>query len=103
MLFFSFSFCQVQYPCALVRWFEPVNDEPCPNTRMWIFKPELDRNGKRLTTIIHLESVLRAAHLIGVCNDKFIPREFKHTDLLDSFQAFFINKFSDHHANELAF
>ncbi|KAF8874025.1 hypothetical protein BD779DRAFT_1613609 [Infundibulicybe gibba] len=109
MLFFLFSFHQHrysiirQYPCALVRWFEPVDDEPCPDTGMWIFKPELGRNGKRLTTIIHLESVLHAAHLIGVCDDKFIPHEFKYTDSLDSFQAFFVNKFSDHHANELAF
>jgi hypothetical protein len=35
-LFFSFKFCSLNYPCALVHWFVYVGDEPDEDTGMWV-------------------------------------------------------------------
>lgn len=36
VLFFSFVYNHVLYPCALVQWFSTVGDGPCPDTGMWM-------------------------------------------------------------------
>jgi hypothetical protein len=59
--------------------------------------------GERRMDIIHIDTILRAAHLIGIYADSFLPRHFKYSDTLDRFNAFYINKYADHHANEKAF
>ncbi|KAF8876080.1 hypothetical protein BD779DRAFT_1804434 [Infundibulicybe gibba] len=102
-LFCSFDFRGIKYPCALVRWFMPVDGERCADTGMWIVKPKKDANGRREMSLVHLDRVMRGAHLIAVYGDEFIPTQFLHTDSLEAFQAFYISKFSDHHVNEFAF
>jgi len=58
-LFFSFSYEGVQYPCALVHWFSREGDSPDNTTGMWIVEPDtLDDDGKTLTSIIHLNTIL---------------------------------------------
>ena len=52
--------------------------------------------------VIHLNSVLRAAHLIGAAGERPIPK-IRFTDSLDAFHSFYINKYADHHAHEIAF
>ena len=47
--------------------------------------------------------ILRGAHLIPVYGSSFIPLQFCHYWSLDAFTAFFVNKYADHHANEVAF
>lgn len=103
VLFFSFSYRNTFYPCALVRWFTTIGTEPCKKTNMWMVEPELDENGQHLVSVIHLDCIMRPAHLIGVYGDDVLPRNFKHTDSLSAFAAFYVNKFSDYHAFELAF
>ncbi|KAJ6536534.1 hypothetical protein DFH09DRAFT_931318 [Mycena vulgaris] len=53
--------------------------------------------------IIHIDTILRGAHLIGIYGDSFLPRHFKYSDTLDRFKAFYINKYADHHAHEITF
>jgi hypothetical protein len=91
------------YPCALVTWFSVIGDEPCPDTGMWHVKPDFDENGKRTTSVIHLDSILRGAHLIGIAGEEFIPYWLKNTDSLEAFAAFYVNKFVDYHAHETIF
>ncbi|ETW83142.1 hypothetical protein HETIRDRAFT_417135 [Heterobasidion irregulare TC 32-1] len=91
VIFFSFKHQQITYPCALVEWFVPVGDKPCSNTGMWIVEPQIGLGGGRITSVIHVDSILRGAHLIDF------------TDTLDAFAAYYVNKFIDHHANEIAF
>ncbi|KAJ7724780.1 hypothetical protein B0H16DRAFT_289198 [Mycena metata] len=91
------------YPCALVTWFSPIGDAPCPDVGMWMVEPDLDREGKRETSLIHLDAILRAAHLVPIYGDHPVPRHFKHTRSLDLFAAFYINKYADHHSHEIAF
>ena len=102
-LLFSFSYGGEEYLCALVEWFKKVSQSPNEQTGMWVVKLEEDRQGKRLTTIVHLDTILRGAHLIPVYGSSFIPLQFCHYWSLDAFTAFFVNKYADHHANKVAF
>ena len=103
LLFLSFNSCHTPYPCALVQWFVTVGDAPCSDTGMWIVKPELEDDGTQVTSIIHVDSIIQGAHLIGVYGDKFFPCDFSHFDSLSAFQAYYVNKFIDYHAYEIAF
>ncbi|KAI0669172.1 hypothetical protein C8Q78DRAFT_1070790 [Trametes maxima] len=103
-LFFSFSFQGVVYPCALVSWFSAVGDEPDRDTGMWVVTPDLDPERRPFMDIIHLDSIVRGAHLIGVVSEgSFLPYEVGPAHSLDIFQKFFVNKYIDHHAHEIAF
>ncbi|KAG1837870.1 hypothetical protein C8R48DRAFT_622582, partial [Suillus tomentosus] len=104
ILFFSITYRGQLYPCALVRWFAPIGNEPCKSTGMWMVEPELDDDsGERLVSVIHLDSIMHAAHLIGVYGSQDIPHHLKHTDSLVAFSAYYVNKFSDYHAYEIAY
>ncbi|KAJ6632009.1 hypothetical protein B0H10DRAFT_2159558 [Mycena sp. CBHHK59/15] len=76
---------------------------PCPDVGMWMVEPDVDNRGQRVMDIIHIDTILRAAHLIGIYGHHSVPRHFKYSDSLDSFKAFYINKYADHHAHEIAF
>ncbi|KAJ6545799.1 hypothetical protein B0H10DRAFT_2385897 [Mycena sp. CBHHK59/15] len=103
LLFMSFKHHGGTYPCALVTWFSPIGDEPCPDVGMWMVEPDVDNRGQRVMDVIHIDTILRAAHLIGIYGHHSVPRHFKYSDSLDSFKAFYINKYADHHAHEIAF
>jgi hypothetical protein len=78
--------------------------EPCPETGMWIMTPDLNREKQRFLAVVHLDCILRGAHLIGVAGKEFMPvRDFDFSDSLDAFNAFYVNKYADHHAHEIAF
>ncbi|KIK76558.1 hypothetical protein PAXRUDRAFT_169549 [Paxillus rubicundulus Ve08.2h10] len=66
-------------------------------------EPEFDENGNHLVTVIHLDSSLCPAHLIGIYGAEFIPYDLKYTDPLSAFSALYVNKFSDYHAHQLVF
>jgi hypothetical protein len=102
-LFFSFAYRNVTYPCALVEWFVPVSDEPDPTNKMWVIQPELDGNGARSMSIIHIDSVVRAAHLIPCYGEEFLPSRFQFTDSLDAFYSYYVNKYIDHSAYAMLF
>ncbi|KAH9886281.1 hypothetical protein C8Q73DRAFT_658720 [Cubamyces lactineus] len=103
-LLFSFKTAAgILYSCALVSWFVPSRDTPCDETGMWIVEPQLDLHGLPVMSVISLDCVLRAAHLIGVAGTGPIPPTLRHTDSLDAFNAFYVNKYADHHAHEIAF
>ncbi|KAF8528622.1 hypothetical protein JB92DRAFT_3081421 [Gautieria morchelliformis] len=79
-LFFSFSHDGVQYPCALVHWFSRL-----------------------VTSIVHLDTIVRAAHLLPVFGHEYVSRTLSFSDTLDEFTSFYVNKYADHHAFEIAF
>ena len=104
-LFFSFKHDGVYYPCALIHWFSTVGEAPDEETMMWIVEPDYTAGKKPLLEIIHLDTILRGAHLIGVADTNYLPSQPKIDCLmaLDSFKSFYVNKFADHHAHEIAF
>jgi hypothetical protein len=102
-LFFSFSHDGVDYPCALVRWFSRVGDLPDDNTGMWVVEPESLDDGEPFMSIVHLDTIVRASHLLPVFGQGHVSRTLKFPDTLDTFSRFYVNKFIDHHAFEIAF
>jgi hypothetical protein len=103
MLFFSFVHNNVTYPCALVQWFLPIGNEPDETTGMYVVEPELDGNGARTMSVIHMDSVLRAAHLVPCYGNDFLPSGFHFTDSLDAFRAYYVNKFIDHSVHAMIY
>ncbi|KAJ7248710.1 hypothetical protein C8J57DRAFT_1522190 [Mycena rebaudengoi] len=103
LLFMSFKHMGIEYPCALVTWFSAIGDAPCPDVGMWMVEPDVDRQGQRIMDIIHIDTIFRAAHLIGIYGDEYLPRYFPDSASLDRFKAFYVNKYADHHTHEIAF
>jgi hypothetical protein len=102
-LFFSFKHNKRTFPCALVEWFTPVGDEPCEETGMWIVEPDWDERGQRITSIVHIDTAVRGAHLIPVYGPKEISPDMHFSESLRAFHTYYINKYADHHMHEIAF
>jgi len=101
--FFSFSLRAVRYPCAVIRWFDKVGDDADEDTGMWVVRPGYSANHAPAHAVIHIDSIYRAAHLIPMYGTQFVPWELKFYQSYDSFRAYYVNKFVDHHAFEIAF
>lgn len=101
LLFFSFVFNEKTYPCALVRWFSRIAEERDEDTGMWMVQPEVDENNSPSISVIHIDCIFRAAHLLPIYGDDPIGSIPPH-DSLDVFSAFYVNKYIDHHAFQIA-
>jgi hypothetical protein len=102
-LFFSFRFRGEFYPCALVHWYCRIGDSPDKDTGMWRVREECNADGSPSAAVLHLDSLVRAAHLIGVYGKHFIPKGLSPEQSLDQFKSYYVNKFIDHHSFEIAF
>jgi hypothetical protein len=100
--FFSFTFRDKMYPCALVRWFSPLDEERDEDTGMWMVQPEVTPDGAPVISVIHLDCILRAAHLLPIYGNTPVPVTMTFHDSLDAFPAYYVNKYADHHAFEIA-
>lgn len=99
--FFSFVFDGKTYPCALVRWFSRISDERDEDTGMWMVQPKVEDNGSPSMSVLHIDRISRAAHLLPIYGDDPIGSISPH-DSLDVFSAFYVNKYIDHHAFQIA-
>jgi hypothetical protein len=57
------------YPilCALVSWYLTTGTTLCAlETGMWKVKPDFDNTNNLTMLIIHLDSMVHSAHLIGI-------------------------------------
>lgn len=103
-LFFSFKFKGKTYLCALVDWFSRATEQADADTGMWIVQQDADDDGVPTNSaVIHLGSIVRCAHLIGVYGPHLVPRELTFSDSLDAFRSFYVNKYADHHMYETVF
>ena len=102
-LFLSVVHQKVIYPCALVAWYSTVGDDVCPNTGMWMVEPDYDATGRLMMSVVHLDTILRSAHLMGIAGDELIPKTVKFHNSLDAFKAYYVNKYIDHHSHEIAY
>ena len=100
ILFFSFEYEGVYYPCALVEQFRKVQHDPM--TGMWVLQPDIIC-GRCKKSVLHLNTFYWGAHLILVYGKKKLLVGFHFSYSLDVFHAFYVNKYIDHHANEIAF
>ena len=92
----------IHYSCAIVSWFDKVGDSPDEDTGMWIVRPSYLHNHSSNFTIIHINAIYRAAHLIPIYGTNHISQHIKPYNSYDAFCAFYVNKYVDHHAFELA-
>lgn len=100
--FFSFIYGGKTYPCVVVRWFNIIGDSPDEDTGMWMVRPACGTNNAPLYNIIHVDSIYRAAHLIPIYGRHFLRHDINLHNSYDSFRTFYVNKYTDHHAFELA-
>lgn len=103
-MFFSLMNNGILYQCALVRWFEAISDTPCSVSGMWMVQTDIHpRSRHRVHSVIHIDSILRAAHLIGHAGNKFTPYTLTPARSLQAFHSYYVNKYADHHSHEIAF
>ncbi|KAL0957322.1 hypothetical protein HGRIS_001130 [Hohenbuehelia grisea] len=102
-LLFSFKHDNKRFECALVEWFNRVAQQPDGELGLWVAEPDMRGHRKRAPylSVVHLDCLLRAAHLIPVFGRKPLPRTFKYQHSLGAFQAFYVNKYIDYHTFEL--
>lgn len=100
-LFLSFHYDGTEYHCALVDWFSRVGDDPDEDTGMWVVNRDCDSDGNQISQVIHIDTVIRCAHLIGVYGPDPISPELKFSDSLYAFHTYYINKYADHHSFEV--
>ena len=102
-LFFSFTHNNFKYFCALMLWFSHMSESVHSSTGMWVVEHKVTNDGRPVTSVIHLDTMIRAAHLLPVFKEDFVSKSLSFTDTLDKFQMFYANKFVDHHAFDIAF
>lgn len=102
-MFLSFKYDGVDYKAALVRWLEKYGAEPCSITGLWQVRPDHDARNRRMCSIIHIDTILRCAHLMPAFGSRFIPPSLHHSKTLDAFKLYYVNKYIDYHAFEVAF
>ena len=74
--------------------------KPDDATGMWIVEYDERRNGRWVYSVIHLDTIFRAAHLIPDFSPQLLPLNFDHKHSLDCFDTFYVNRYADHHAHQ---
>lgn len=98
--FFSFTYCHKPYTFALIHYFDFVGEEPDEDTGMWT----VERAHRPRARVVSLDSIYRAAHLIPVYHGSGTVQATQTAELsLDQYRFFYVNKFIDHHAFEIAY
>ena len=65
-LFFSFTLGEEEFECALVHEFCKSFTDPDPDNGLWVFEPDYGSDGHKIMSVVHIESIVRAAHLLPV-------------------------------------
>ncbi|KAG0701249.1 hypothetical protein DFH29DRAFT_982811 [Suillus ampliporus] len=99
--FLSFKY-RKYLQCAVVHWFAYITDSRDPDTGMYLVAPSSNDDGTPDISIIHIDCIFRAAHLVPLYGANFLPREIGPHDSYNVFRAFYVNKYADHHSFEVA-
>ena len=102
LLFFSFRFESITYPCALVQWFSLIGEECDEDTGMWMVQPETTGDHLPVVSVVHLDCIVRLAHLLPNFGNRLVPHMTSFHNSLDNFSSFYVNKYADHYAFEIA-
>ncbi|KAJ4497758.1 hypothetical protein C8R41DRAFT_894448 [Lentinula lateritia] len=104
LLLFSFRHEGITYPCALVHWYNTYYGRRHDSkTGLWMVRPAFrDQAGRNpCLAVIHLDTLIRAVHLIPVYGSHPLPSELQFHQSLQAFKLFYVNKYADYHANEI--
>ena len=103
-LFFSFELEKQVYPCALVQDFHMTFTEPDPDNGMRVVKPTFNTNGSRSMSIVHVDLIVRTTHLLPIFQaSSTLPPQLTFCQTLDSFRAFYINKYINYYVFKTVF
>ena len=81
-------------------WFSHVSDKVDENTGMWIVEWDYDINDHQLLEVIHVDTIIRCSHLIGVYGAEPVSPDLEFSDSLYAFHKYYVNKYADHHSFE---
>ncbi|KAF8267711.1 hypothetical protein EI94DRAFT_1771804 [Lactarius quietus] len=84
-------------------WFTTYGNSPCEEMGLWRVEPDIDVRGHHTCSVVHIDTILWSAHLIGVAGSHLLPRTFTYHDSLYAFHLFYVNKYADHHAHEITY
>ncbi|KAG2069776.1 hypothetical protein BDR04DRAFT_1128746 [Suillus decipiens] len=84
--FFSFKYGSEIFSCAILHWFDVIGDLLDEDIGMWMVHPAYSANHTPLHSIIHA----------------FLPSNINLHTSYDAFQAYYVNKYVDHHAFKIA-
>lgn len=103
LTFFSFMHEGKPYQYALIHWFSRVENEPDEDTGLWVVEADFNDDGKPDLAIVHVDTIYRASHLMPVYqSSQYLCRSLTMHDTLDVFDKFYVNKFVDYHAFQIA-
>lgn len=87
---------------ALVWWYTLSDDTGRRDeaTGMWLVEREY-RNEEPLLAVVHVDSIFRAVHLLPFFGRERVPQGFSHSNTLDMYAMFYVNRFADHHSFEI--
>ncbi|KIK78373.1 hypothetical protein PAXRUDRAFT_164188 [Paxillus rubicundulus Ve08.2h10] len=102
LCFFPFPFLGNMFPCALVHWYKCIGSQPDNITGVWMVHPSFEDDGSRKLSVIRLDSVFDAVHLLPMFNNSNpIHPALNFKNSLDAFKGYYVNKFADHHSFEI--
>ncbi|KAF8121859.1 hypothetical protein EV363DRAFT_1183993 [Boletus edulis] len=102
LCFFSIPYSNNTFPCVLVHWYKRIGSQPDNATGLWMVCPMIREDRSRELSVIHLDSVFRAVHLLPMFgNSDPIHPTVRYDTSLDAFKAYYVNKFADHHSFEI--
>lgn len=100
-LLFSLALPGEVLECALIHHFGVLGTKADEDMGMWTVRPLLRQLRPKLS-VIPLQKIFRAAHLIPVYSAERVPYKFSPAQTLDHYKKFYINKFVDIHAFKIA-
>lgn len=89
------------FECALVHWYANHSAEPDKTTGMRALTASSFENGDIDLDVVHVDSIVRAAHLTPIYGPEPVPDDLSFTETLDVFAAFYLNCWIDHHMYNL--
>ncbi|EIW77456.1 hypothetical protein CONPUDRAFT_157705 [Coniophora puteana RWD-64-598 SS2] len=102
LAFFSFKHQDIVHPCVVVHWYNWYGDARDDKTGMYMVRPSFNSTGSKHVEVLHVDSLVRAAHLLPFFGEQLVPKEMTCHQSLDSFELFYVNRYADHHAFEIA-
>ncbi|KAG2028891.1 hypothetical protein BDR03DRAFT_832962, partial [Suillus americanus] len=86
--FLGFNYRTKYLQCTVIRWFSYITDSRDPDTGMYLVAPSTNDDGTPDVSIIHIDCIFRAAHLIPLYGSNFLPRTITLHDSYNVFRAF---------------
>ena len=72
----------------MVQWYSHCGDEPNKDTGMWIVEPDVYEDGKLITDIVHLDTIVCTSHLIAMYGNKPILKGIPFCYALELFHSY---------------